>query len=69
MKKMDKPTLNKAVKEFIKCGEVETANYLIMHFGSQIEDYDIEDELKRIEKKPKQGFKIKEKKIEKELEE
>jgi hypothetical protein len=64
MKKMDKPTLNKAVKEFIKCGEVETANYLIMHFGSQIEDYNVEDELKRIEIKPKKGFKIEEKELE-----
>ena len=54
MVKMDKATLNKAVKEFIKKKDPETAKQFIIMFGSKIEDYDINKALKELEPKKKE---------------
>ena len=53
MVKMDKRTLNKAVKGFVKDGNIETAKNFIIIFGTRIEDYDIQTELKKLESKKK----------------
>jgi hypothetical protein len=57
MSKMDKTRLNKAVKDFIKKGDIETAKNFIIIFGSKIEDYNVQEGLKRIEPKPKRKVK------------
>ena len=57
MGKMNKTLLNKAVKEFKKSGDIETAKYFIIQFGSQIKDYDITKELAKLENKPKKDSK------------
>ena len=57
MVKMDKTHLNKAIKEFKKVGDIETAKHFIITYGSQIKDYDVTKELAKLEDKPKKDSK------------